>query len=237
MIQIAFSWDDGAVEDLRLSDLCVKYQIPGMFFIPALNEERPVLSGSEIKSLINNRFEIGAHTYSHKYLTNISNDEAEIELYRGKEYLEQLTGSKIIDFCFPGGKYTSEHLKIAREIYSSVRTADTGATVSKDRFLVKPAFHFYNRGRYSLYYNSLRNRSKLLAFLLSNYQVTDYFDFIRKTIDSLAHSNSEYRIIIWGHSWEIEECALWSRLEEFFRFITVYHSTSLSNYSSLIRSS
>lgn len=237
MVQIAFSWDDGAVEDLRLSDLCLKYLIPGMFFIPALNEERPVMSGSEIKSLTGNKFEIGAHTYSHKFLTHIPFGEAEMELYRGKEYLEQLTGSKIIDFCFPGGKYVSEHLKIAQEIYSSARTADTGSTVFKDQFLVKPAFHFYNRGKYSLYYNSLRNRSKLLAFLLNNYQVTDYFDFIRKTIDSLANSQSEHRIIIWGHSWEIEEFALWSKLEVFFRFITAYHSASLSNYSELIRSS
>lgn len=237
MVHIAFSWDDGATEDLRLSDLCVKYLIPGMFFIPAVNEERPVMSESEIKSLAGNGFEIGAHTYSHKYLTLISDDEAEMELYRGKDYLEQITGSKVIDFCFPGGKYASEHLGKARKIYSSVRTADTGSTVSIDQFLVKPAFHFFNRGRHSLYYNSLKNRSVLFPFFLSNYRVTDYFDLIRQTIDNLANSNSEHRIIIWGHSWELEEFALWSKLEEFFRFITAYHPASLSGYSGLIRSS
>ena len=69
MVLIAFSWDDGAVEDLKLMDLSLKYSIPGLFFIPATNTERKVLSGENIKKIDNNGFEIGAHTYSHKYLS------------------------------------------------------------------------------------------------------------------------------------------------------------------------
>ena len=77
MVLIAFSWDDGADEDMKLMDLSSVYKIPGMFFIPATNPERKVLSAENIKKIDNNRFEIGAHTYSHKYLSKLPLTEAQ----------------------------------------------------------------------------------------------------------------------------------------------------------------
>jgi peptidoglycan/xylan/chitin deacetylase (PgdA/CDA1 family) len=156
MIRISFSWDDGAPEDLKLMDLSLNYKVPGIFFIPAKNKERGVMSVDSIKTLSNNNFEIGAHTYSHSYLTDMSLEEADDEISSGKEYLEQILGKEVPHFCFPGGKYNMKLVETSKKYFKSARTADTGAMVRPQSFLIKPTFHFYNRGRLSLIYNSLK---------------------------------------------------------------------------------
>ena len=90
MLQISFSWDDGAIEDLKLMKLSMKYKIPGIFFIPANNTERSVMNVENIKLLAKNNFEIGAHTFSHTYLNSLCINAAEKEMETGKDFLEQL---------------------------------------------------------------------------------------------------------------------------------------------------
>ncbi len=56
MLFISFSWDDGAVEDLKLMELSQKYDIPGIFFIPCTNPERAVLTEENIRTINRNGF-------------------------------------------------------------------------------------------------------------------------------------------------------------------------------------
>jgi peptidoglycan-N-acetylglucosamine deacetylase len=236
MVLIAFSWDDGAVEDLKLMDLSLKYKVPGMFFIPATNPERNVLSGENIKKINNYKFEIGAHTYSHKYLSNISLSEAQKEIVSGKDYLEQLLGKEVDHFCFPGGKYNDEQVEIAKAYFKTARTAGTGALVGKNAFLIKPAFHFYNRGKGSLIYNSFKNSSVMSILTMRNIFTGGYFKFLRNIIADLNDYPEMYRIIIWGHSWEIEQFSLWDELEDFFQWLNKYYSENLRHYSEILKS-
>lgn len=236
MVLIAFSWDDGAVEDLKLMDLSLNYKIPGLFFIPATNTERNVLPEENIKKIDNNGFEIGAHTYSHKYLSKLSLNEAQIEIVSGKDYLEQLLGKGVIHFCFPGGKYNSELIKITRRYFSSARTADTGALIGKDSFLIRPAIHFYDRGKMSLLFNSVKNMSLICPAILKNLSGDSYFDLLKKIIEALNNYSGTHRMIVWGHSWEIEQFSLWDDLTDFFQWLTKNYSSNLRNYSEIIKS-
>jgi len=236
MISISFSWDDGAIEDLKLMDLSLKFNMPSIFFIPATNPERRVLSKDNIKTLAKNSFEIGSHTYSHSYLTNLLPDRAEEEMLKGKDFLEQLLGKDIPHFCFPGGKFNSDHVKVSKKYFSSARTADTGALIGEDPFLIKPTFHFYDRGRISLLYNSIKNLSPILFSLLKNFSKSDYYQLLIRLIDDLNKRSSLSRIMIWGHSWEIERYNLWSRLEFLFRHISDNYSVNILNYSDLLTS-
>jgi peptidoglycan/xylan/chitin deacetylase (PgdA/CDA1 family) len=236
MTHISFSWDDGAKEDLKLMDLSLKCHIPGIFFIPATNPERGVIDGESIKLLAGNGFEIGAHTYSHVYLNKLGINEADKEMEDGKNYLEQLLGMEIDHFCFPGGKYNKNLIKISKKYFRTARTADTGAIVQNNSFLIKPAFHFYNRGKKSLIYNSLKNNSPIFRMSLINIACSDYFEFLRKLVDNLASNSADTNIIIWGHSWEIEQFQLWNKLEEMFRFISVHYPESIRSYSELLKS-
>ena len=234
MVKISFSWDDGAVEDLKLMDLLMRYSIPSIFFIPATNQERPTINKNEIKTIYNNGFEIGAHTYSHSYLTRVPNDTAVRDIVNGKEYLEQLLGNEVPHFCFPGGSYNKELVKQCSDIFTSARTADTGAVFRSNTFLIKPAFHFFNRGKRSLIYNSLKNNSPIFYLVLSNLKYSDYFDFVRHILDDIISSKGDYGINIWGHSWEIEEYGLWNRLEDLFKYLTNFYSKSISGYSEIV---
>jgi peptidoglycan/xylan/chitin deacetylase (PgdA/CDA1 family) len=234
MIKIAFSWDDGAVEDLKLMDLSLNYNIPGIFFIPSTNKERGVMSAENIKTLSDNNFEIGAHTYSHTYLTKISNEKANDELRSGKDYLEQILGKEVPHFCFPGGKYNIGLVETSKKYFKSARTADTGALIQADSFLIKPTFHFYDRGRISLIYNSLKNRSPVLKFSMTNLKMSDYFGLIKVIINRLSDTPDFHNIIVWGHSWEIEEYSLWVKLKDFFQFINIFYPGSIFGYSDMI---
>ena len=236
MVLIAFSWDDGADEDLKLMDLSLKYKVPGMFFIPAINPERKVLSAENIKKIDNNRFEIGAHTYSHRYLSKISMNEAQNEIVTGKDYLMQLLGKEIDHFCFPGGEYNDELVAMAKNYFKTARTADTGAIIIKNSFLIKPTFHFYNRGKKSIIYNSFKNSSVINYLTIRNIFSKGYFNFLKNIIADLNDYPENYRIIIWGHSWEIEQFSLWGDLEDFFQWLTLDYSSNLRNYSETLKS-
>jgi peptidoglycan/xylan/chitin deacetylase (PgdA/CDA1 family) len=234
MVCLSFCWDDGSAEDMKMMDLSLKYKIPGIFFIPVTNQERGVITNEDIKLLSRNSFEIGAHTYSHSYLPSLPFEKADEELLNGKTYLEQLLGNEVPHFCFPGGKFNSELVAASKKYFKSARTADTGAVVKDNTFLIRPAFHFYNRGKKSIIYNSLKNASPVFRHSLLNILCSDYFDFIRNIITDLSTSPSIYKMIIWGHSWEVERYLLWAELEDFFKFINDSSLYRISDYSSLV---
>ena len=236
MINIAFSWDDGAVEDIKLMDLSVKYNIPGIFFIPATNKERKVMAREEIKELFNNNFEIGAHTYSHAYLTYLPFESVDAELKNGKSYLEQLLGIEVPHFCFPGGKYNSQIIEASQKYFTSARTSDTGALSKDYSFLIKPTFHYYDRGIKSLIFNSMKNQSPIFKLSLKNLFHLDYFNLLKAIISDLELSSESYRIIVWGHSWEIEKYSLWNRLIDFYEVINLLYPDRILGYSEMINS-
>lgn len=231
MVRISFSWDDGAIQDLKLMDLLLKLEVPSIFFIPGKNAERPVLEKEQIRLISANGLEIGAHTYSHQYLNLVSNNKAKEEIVSGKDFLEQILGQRIRHFCFPGGKYKSQHLGLAKTYFDSARTADTGAIMKQSSFLIKPAFQFFSRGKKSILYNSMRNFSPIFPFALKSLPDSDYFNFILSIINDLYLSERDYLINIWGHSWELEKNNLWMRLESFIKLIKESYEGSIISYS------
>jgi peptidoglycan-N-acetylglucosamine deacetylase len=235
MVNISFAWDDGSIEDLKMMDLSLNYNIPAIFFIPVTNSERSVLPESEVKAIARNGFEIGAHTYSHSYLTYLTLTKADTELISGRDFYEQLLGKEILHFCFPGGKYNDKLTEMAKNYFKSARTADTGAIVSENAFIIKPTFHFFNRGKKSLVYNSFKNSSVINYLTMRNVFSRGYFTFLKNIIADLNDYKETYRIIIWGHSWEIEKFSLWCELEDFFQWLIRDYPSGLQNYSEILK--
>lgn len=234
MVLISFSWDDGAVEDMKLMDMSLKHGIPGIFFIPATNQEHDVISGKEIQLLTDNNFEVGSHTYSHCYLTHIPFKKAVEEMISGKDFLEQITGNAVPHFCFPGGFYNKQLVDVSGSYFKSARSAATGAVVAPKSFLVKPSFHFFNRGKKSLFFNSMKNNSLIFRILVKNILNSDYFDILLKVLMELSEKPELYRIIIWGHSWEINQFDLWKKLDSFLFSINHNFPGRVRKYSDLI---
>lgn len=215
-MKIAFSWDDGALEDQKLFVLHEKYKIPGIFFVPTRNcEGRDVITPKIMREAESKYVSFGGHTDNHRYLTQIPITDVDAEILHNKEYLEDALGHKITDFCLPGGKHNTEIVDIVYRYYKTIRTADT-MNFSYRGGLLKPTIHFYPRGNKSLFGNALRNKSYAQAAYVATHYNVNYFDLVTELIEREQY-NDESIIIIWGHSWELEQYQLWDDLEKIMR--------------------
>lgn len=222
-MNIIFSWDDGALEDIKLFDLHEKYKIPAIFFVPNFNVEgRKVIDCQMIRNAESKYISFGGHTKSHRFLTEILETEIEREVIENKIYLEDILGHELEHFCLPGGKYNENILNIVNKHYSTIRTADTMNFQKKDE-LIKPSIHFYPRGYKSIIGNCFRNASYNEMAYAITHPLCSYFEMIRAFV-AMESRNKKSRVIIWGHSWEIEKYGLWEELELFYKYLyTNYH--------------
>ncbi len=102
---VTTSWDDGHKIDFKLAELMKKYNITGTFYISPKDREIPEkdrLTDQEIIKL-SEGFEIGAHTFTHPRLSNVSDEEAKKEIVGSKDYLEKILKKEVKSFCYPGG--------------------------------------------------------------------------------------------------------------------------------------
>lgn len=214
MKQCITSWDDGSPQDLRLSELLNKYDISATFYIPAYNREgRKTLLPSEIQYL-GERFTIGAHTYNHVDLTTVTTAVALEEVRTGKEYLEDILGKEILDFCYPRGHFTKRIRDVVEQCgFTKARTARMmSSSEGEDPLLRHPQWHFYPHRPIMRALHTLKEHdmSALKAiFLLKGDLSQQSLEWHNQTRNSLNSFE------IWGHSWEIDELNLWGTLEEY----------------------
>ena len=220
-MKLAFSWDDGALEDVRLFELHEKYQIPGMFFVPTRNREgRAVLTQAMLRDAESAHVSFGGHTENHVYLTAIPPEQVEGEIERNKRYLEDTLGHEIPHFCLPGGKYNETILQTAFRHYQTVRTADT-MNFRHEGTLLKPSFHLYPRGNKSLLGNAARNHSIAQLLYVAMHFRKNYFSLIRDLLERESKREGN-TVVLWGHSWELEKFGLWDEVEAIMGLAKAY---------------
>lgn len=83
-------------------------QAPG---IPRL----PLLSWAELAQMRAAGFEIGAHSITHRPLTEIPPAEAEREIAESKKTIEDRLGRPVKTFAYPFGLFSRRHCEIARQ--------------------------------------------------------------------------------------------------------------------------
>ncbi len=204
------SWDDGAITDIKLAKLLLRYNIPATFYIPLRNTERKVITKKEIKWLSKN-FEIGGHSLNHKDLTILSHNDAVNEVSIGKKELEHIIGTEIKGFCYPKGK-VDEFVKqiVGLSDFQYARTTELFGTMIGDKLLIPTTVHAYdhNPGVYAmhglkrrLFYNLLKNRKLNLK----------WEELVLASLEYCIQNNEVFHL--WGHSWEIDKNNDWDRLE------------------------
>ena len=232
------SWDDGHPLDLRLAETLRKYGLAGTFFAPIENREgRPVMGGEQLREL-DQCFEVGSHTLTHHYLSDLSQVEMTREISEGKRLLEDELGHPVPGFCYPGGHVDNE---IARLVESAgfryARTIENMRfDLGKDPWHVPTSFQFYPHGYGVLTRNFLRYpaRSKipLVAHRLGR---REFGAFLRQVAERCARLNGIFHL--WGHSWEIEEQGLWAELEHFLGYLSTLSSRSITLAQAIAESS
>ncbi len=104
---VTISVDDGHPSDRRAADLLHDLGYEATFYVPARNAERQVMGVQDVRSIAQ-RFEVGAHTFSHVPLTQLDRGGAYREIVDGKTWLEDVTSASTTSFCYPLGKFTNE---------------------------------------------------------------------------------------------------------------------------------
>lgn len=216
-IEVSSSWDDGAIQDLKLGELLSKYEVPSTLYIPIKNQERAVITKEQIKDLSKiPNVEIGSHTYNHIYLTTVPYDISLQEVKKGREALEDILGFSVPKFCYPGGKFTSQITEGIKSIVDKGRTCNIMSIERNDNFNVDTTCHFMHRPLKSyikqiLLHAPLSLKPKLLRWSFSN--KTNLYDLVNIFVDYTLEKEENFSIHIWGHSWELEQHNLWGELE------------------------
>jgi peptidoglycan-N-acetylglucosamine deacetylase len=228
-----FSWDDGHPLDFRIADLFSKYGAHCTFYVPKINSENlPTLSGSDLRRLSENGFDIHSHTLNHLYLEHLPPARQAVEIQSGKKYVEDATGVEDHIFCYPGGKYTNQTIRLVKEAgFRFARTIDMGFTCaySSNNFLMPTTAIIGPLSITQIVRHCLKR-----FFVMKGFQIYTMNRAILNRqwsqIDSnMASAKSCYHF--WGHSWEIEKYNLWESLENLLQVLAASQTSIVTNRS------
>jgi peptidoglycan/xylan/chitin deacetylase (PgdA/CDA1 family) len=217
---VTTSWDDGAVQDLRLAELLAKYRVPACFYIPRDNAERPVLDARSVREL-SSEFEIGGHTLRHLRLTTLPLATARSEIREGKQWVEDVTGVPVRSFCYPGGAYRGSHVREVEQAgFWGARTADwLLVDPGADVYRMAPSLQMYRHPWWIHGAHCVRrgHGRALFRYLACFGAETRPSRITRAMLEHIAAHGGVFHL--WGHSWEIAEQGLWDELEETLKAI------------------
>ena len=135
---VAITFDDGTETDLLTAAPVLKQAGFGATFYATVGYlgKPGYLSHAQLRELAQLGFEIGCHSMTHPYLSDLDSGGLEREIAGAREQLEQILGTPVKHFACPGGRYDERAREVAeRAGYISVATSSPHAnSVSADRF-------------------------------------------------------------------------------------------------------
>lgn len=135
---VAITFDDGSETDLlyaapvlRQLDFGATFYITNRWL-----GQRGYLSHAQLRELCALGFEIGCHSMTHAYLTDLDESGLHREIAEAKAQLERVLGKPIEHFSCPGGRFDRRVAKVAAQAgYRTVATSQIRAnSESTDRF-------------------------------------------------------------------------------------------------------
>jgi len=203
-MKIVTSWDDGCKHDFKIVELLEKHELPGIFYWPCnLAKSKNVGKVKEFLTLndcieIAKKFDVGSHTVSHQYLTDLNVKQARNEIFESKKFWEDVLKREITSFCYPRGRNNGLIRVLVKNAgYKDARTTIVGCTQkSTDPILTNTTVHVgidrveYKGKCWEMYAREMLEKA-------------------RKEENSIFH--------IFGHSWELEKEKDWKALDELFK--------------------
>jgi peptidoglycan/xylan/chitin deacetylase (PgdA/CDA1 family) len=127
---VAITFDDGCETDLlTAAPILREFGFGATFYITSgWSGQRGFLTHSQIRELSSIGFEIGCHSMSHSYLTDLDDAGLRREIVDSKLLLEQVIGTPVEHLSCPGGRFDRRVAKVARDAgYRTVATSETEA--------------------------------------------------------------------------------------------------------------
>jgi len=138
---VCITFDDGCETDLLCAGPTLKQLGFGATFYITLGFlGRPgYLSETQVRELHTLGFEVGCHSQTHPYLTDVDERRLHDETTGAKQRLEQIVGSEVEHFSCPGGRWDDRVLEaVKRAGFRTMATSRTGINYSKtDSFQLK----------------------------------------------------------------------------------------------------
>ena len=139
---VVITFDDGCETDLSVAaPILRKLNFGATFYITAGFLGRPgYLAADQLRELSDAGFEIGCHSMTHPYLSDLNDLQLHREIVEAKSRLEEIIGRPVHHFSCPGGRWSSAVSAMARRAgYRSVTTS----RIAVNRPLT--AIHFNSR--------------------------------------------------------------------------------------------
>lgn len=138
---VAFTFDDGYANLMRIVPVLKKYGIKPLVFITAaptlvnreeLNNPHKLLTEEQVRTLIACGWEIGCHTLTHPDLLTISATQMEQEIRDAKTMLENKYGVDVKYFAYPKGHYNDTIVRLVRDAgYHAAFTTNRGLITNR----------------------------------------------------------------------------------------------------------
>lgn len=130
---VAITFDDGCETDLlRAAPVLEQLGFAATFYVVAGWIGKPgFLSAGQVRELDHAGFEIGCHSMTHPYLSDLDELGLDREIREAKDTIEQLLGGRIEHFSCPGGRSDARAVAIAKDAgFKTVSTSVPRANLS-----------------------------------------------------------------------------------------------------------
>jgi peptidoglycan/xylan/chitin deacetylase (PgdA/CDA1 family) len=215
-LYITTSWDDGHPADVRLAEMLARHGLRGTFYVPRAIDSG-VMSPAQLRDVAA-KFEIGAHTLNHVFLTDAPDATARQEIEGSKKWVEDQTGRACPMFCPPAGRFNSIHWRMFGAAgFRGARTVEfmsLAAPRPREGLLEMPTTMQAFPHPAKNYWKNLIKRvaaANLATYLLHG-RAADWTASARRMLDRARQTGGVFHL--WGHSWEIEQAGLWPQLEQ-----------------------
>src|ERR1700677_3746361 len=135
---IVITFDDGCETDLTVAAPILRQMNFGATFYITLGFlGRPgYLVPRQVRELSDAGFDIGCHSMTHPYLSDLADSDLDREIAEAKSKLEEIIGRPVHHFSCPGGRWSPSVAAVARQAgYHSVTTSRIAANhPQKDLF-------------------------------------------------------------------------------------------------------
>jgi peptidoglycan/xylan/chitin deacetylase (PgdA/CDA1 family) len=123
---VAITFDDGCETDLLVAAPLLKQLGFGATFYVTSGRvgHSGYMSPRQLREICDLGFDIGCHSMTHAFLTDLDTSGLQHEIVEAKDRLEQLISKSVDHFSCPGGRYDSRVAEIARDAgYRSLATS------------------------------------------------------------------------------------------------------------------
>jgi len=141
---LAITFDDGNLSDYDLVfPILDSFKLKAtIFIVPSFVGKKNYMNWSHIQELNKYSFEIGSHSMTHKYMSNLSASQINDELNSSKKIIEDKIGTKVNSFAYPYGDFSRLTNDLSRSAgYTNVCSSMPGINKPGQLILKRNSIH------------------------------------------------------------------------------------------------